>query len=261
MKRFFLGLAVVLLVPLSLQAQDAAKKKKADQKEKTAFQKLNDEYQKDYQEISAKFRKAKTDKERNELRSQFAKMSESFTLKYIKAAKVDPKSDSGFNCLTWVLQRNRSGKLFEESLDLLAKHQVANNKITQITSGLVYSTSAKATELLKAVVKNHPDKTVKGQTSIILAGQLKRIAEIQGNLKLYAEAQKVFEEAANKYGNIRTPRGTVAKASEVALKDMRGPRALGKIAPEIEAEDLDSENFKLSDYRGKVVMIDFWGNW
>ena len=32
-------------------------------------------------------------------------------------------------------------------------------------------------------------------------------------------------------------------------------------APEIEAEDLDGVSFKLSDYRGKVVVLDFWGNW
>ena len=37
--------------------------------------------------------------------------------------------------------------------------------------------------------------------------------------------------------------------------------AIGNQAPEIEAEDLDGQTFKLSDYRGKVVMLDFWGNW
>ena len=37
--------------------------------------------------------------------------------------------------------------------------------------------------------------------------------------------------------------------------------AVGKLAPEIEGEDLDGTPFKLSDYRGKVVMLDFWGDW
>jgi cytochrome oxidase Cu insertion factor (SCO1/SenC/PrrC family) len=36
---------------------------------------------------------------------------------------------------------------------------------------------------------------------------------------------------------------------------------VGDRAPEIEGEDLDGVKFKLSDYRGKVVVIDFWGNW
>ena len=36
---------------------------------------------------------------------------------------------------------------------------------------------------------------------------------------------------------------------------------IGLVAPDIEAEDLDGIAFKLSDYRGKVVVIDFWGDW
>ncbi len=34
--------------------------------------------------------------------------------------------------------------------------------------------------------------------------------------------------------------------------------AVGKPAPEIEGEDIDGKTFKLSDYRGKVVLLDFW---
>ena len=36
---------------------------------------------------------------------------------------------------------------------------------------------------------------------------------------------------------------------------------IGMQAPEIEGEDLDGVTFKLSDYRGKVVVLDFWGDW
>lgn len=36
---------------------------------------------------------------------------------------------------------------------------------------------------------------------------------------------------------------------------------VGEEAPEIEGMDLDNESFKLSDYRGKVVLLDFWGDW
>ena len=37
--------------------------------------------------------------------------------------------------------------------------------------------------------------------------------------------------------------------------------ALGTAAPEIDGVDVDGVNFKLSDYRGKVVLLDFWGFW
>ena len=32
-------------------------------------------------------------------------------------------------------------------------------------------------------------------------------------------------------------------------------------ALEIAGTDQDGVAFKLSDYRGKVVLLDFWGNW
>jgi hypothetical protein len=37
--------------------------------------------------------------------------------------------------------------------------------------------------------------------------------------------------------------------------------AIGKPDSEIEGEDIDGRQFKLSDYRGKVMLLDFWGNW
>jgi len=39
-----------------------------------------------------------------------------------------------------------------------------------------------------------------------------------------------------------------------------GPK-VGQDAPEIQGADLDGAPFKLSDYRGKVVMLAFWGDW
>lgn len=36
---------------------------------------------------------------------------------------------------------------------------------------------------------------------------------------------------------------------------------IGMKVPDIEGVDIDGEKFKLSDYAGKVVMIDFWGDW
>ncbi|MAE77142.1 MAG: hypothetical protein CMJ85_09760 [Planctomycetes bacterium] len=36
---------------------------------------------------------------------------------------------------------------------------------------------------------------------------------------------------------------------------------IGMTAPEIEAEDIDGQVFRLTDYRGKVVMLSFWGDW
>ncbi len=35
----------------------------------------------------------------------------------------------------------------------------------------------------------------------------------------------------------------------------------GDLIPEIVGQDIEGADFKLSDYKGKVIMLDFWGDW
>jgi hypothetical protein len=60
----------------------------------------------------------------------------------------------------------------------------------------------------------------------------------------------------------------VAFALALSLQSCRraepppAPESLrGSAAPETAGEDLDGVVFRLSDYRGQVVLLDFWGNW
>jgi cytochrome oxidase Cu insertion factor (SCO1/SenC/PrrC family) len=39
-----------------------------------------------------------------------------------------------------------------------------------------------------------------------------------------------------------------------------GP-AVGQLAPDIQGEDTAGAAFKLSDFRGRVVLLNFWGDW
>jgi len=50
---------------------------------------------------------------------------------------------------------------------------------------------------------------------------------------------------------------TVADRASRALFEIRHLR-IGMVAPDIEGPDQDGIRFKLSDYRGKVVLLDFW---
>ena len=56
-------------------------------------------------------------------------------------------------------------------------------------------------------------------------------------------------------------RPTASAASTPAPTATKTGLAIGETAPEIFGADIDNVEFKLSDYRGKVVVIDFWGNW
>jgi peroxiredoxin len=42
--------------------------------------------------------------------------------------------------------------------------------------------------------------------------------------------------------------------------DMQRP-AVGESAPEISLKDLSGSMVRLSDYRGKLVLVNFWGSW
>jgi peroxiredoxin len=46
-----------------------------------------------------------------------------------------------------------------------------------------------------------------------------------------------------------------------ALLDQMNNIRVGKVAPEIDGLDLDGRRLKLSDHRGKVVMLVFWATW
>ena len=62
----------------------------------------------------------------------------------------------------------------------------------------------------------------------------------------------------------RSKTTTSAQGSAPLPRGAEEPAAtlnVGDPAPEIEGEDLDGKKFKLSDYRGKVVFLDFWAHW
>ncbi|MFO0887629.1 MAG: sigma-70 family RNA polymerase sigma factor [Isosphaeraceae bacterium] len=114
---------------------------------------------------------------------------------------------------------------------------------------------------------------------------------------LLAEAERMYEEVIAEYGDIPFLRtqdrklaaalaepvpawnnkpmsaGEIAKLREridhprtmgevaAARLDEMHNLAVGKPAPEIDAADIDGKPMKLSDYRGKVVALVFWGSW
>ena len=75
-------------------------------------------------------------------------------------------------------------------------------------------------------------------------------------LLIAATGELVAEKYADvKYGSRKL--GANAKAALYEIQYL----GIGKPAPEITGEDIDGKPMKLSDYRGKIVMLDFWGHW
>lgn len=63
----------------------------------------------------------------------------------------------------------------------------------------------------------------------------------------------------DKVGELSKDEDLLAEAQD--LRDQLQKFAIGAQAPDIVGEDIDGVAFKLSDYRGKVVLLDFWGFW
>lgn len=55
--------------------------------------------------------------------------------------------------------------------------------------------------------------------------------------------------------------GCMANSSHSSRSSGDKPSDTGQPAPNIVGTDADGERFQLSDYRGKVVLLDFWASW
>ncbi len=69
-----------------------------------------------------------------------------------------------------------------------------------------------------------------------------------------------YERVTKSYANVNIEDGTMGQTAKKELFAIRHLSVGGK-ALEITGEDIDGKQFKLSDYRGKIVLLDFWGDW
>jgi len=73
----------------------------------------------------------------------------------------------------------------------------------------------------------------------------------------------VPKDTVIKYNNLLTqnvknsPYGMILSAMVSALKNTE----IGKVAPEFSQITLDGKNFNLKQFRGKYMVLDFWGSW
>lgn len=89
---------------------------------------------------------------------------------------------------------------------------------------------------------------------------------------IFALAEDAFASATSGSREYRLARAELKKATMLTTKaglraviqgkiDLREKLGEGSIAPDITGVDMDGTAFKLSDYKGKIIMLDFWGDW
>lgn len=145
--------------------------------------------------------------------------------------------------------------------DLLVEKHANHPGMVQFVRMLANGGSDDA--LLSSIIEKVTDPKVKAEAVFALGQQasnkLDKLADKPAELeKAAAAADKLLSDAVELFGKAELKARKTA--AETELKAFRTIR-IGKEAPEIEGKDLDGKEFKLSDYRGKVVLLDFWGHW
>ncbi|MAF64127.1 MAG: hypothetical protein CMJ84_00520 [Planctomycetes bacterium] len=99
----------------------------------------------------------------------------------------------------------------------------------------------------------NPSPDVRGWVALTL--HRKTIESAERDSKEYAAAREAVTAAA---------RGATDEGLRDELKgliEVREKFGVGLIAPDIEGVDLDGAAFRLSDYKGQILFVDFWGDW
>jgi thiol-disulfide isomerase/thioredoxin len=168
------------------------------------------------------------------LRARFIKRVRAFI-------DADPKDEAALDAMEFAMGDlvDRDAALYR----LVEKYHSANPKIASLVRrGLANE------GLLRKVAEKSPDPEVRGTATLALA---KRLAGSNHT----AEAEKLLEQLL-KDKQLAKLHGS-AKDVLFDLQHL----AVGKVVPEVEGVDLDDKAMKLSDYRGKVVMLVFWATW
>lgn len=203
----------------------------------------------------------------------------------------DVKSLEAFGGLLWLYDKtkrrddDKGRQVTENYLALVMKHHYANKRIGRVADWLGHVDNSQRTEqhLLK-ILENNKHEVDLANTVLALIRHYQAIKEIQTDSvrRGYAEKSlgkegmkyvdsrsreelnllidKYFEMGLQKYGEVQVWRGTFAET--LAPYHFEHTRLqIGMQVPDIVGEDIDGVKFKLSDYKGQVVMLDFWGDW
>jgi hypothetical protein len=145
--------------------------------------------------------------------------------------------------------------------------QMKPDRVAQLCQRLGQMGGVGGEALLRALLDKDARRDVQGVACLALAQSLKSRADgmpesdAKDAEKMRQESQELFERATSKYADVKLPfRGTVGDQAKGELFELIH-LSIGKEVPEVEGEDADGKKFKLSDYRGKVVLLDFWGHW
>jgi hypothetical protein len=227
-----------------------------------------------YEKAATAYKEGDPEDPINKLWKEYTRAADANIPKVLEIVRKDPKSALAFESLDWiaVVPRNIFQPYCKQAIELLRAHHSENPKIGRacgVMGAYADWQHPPTMELMRAVAEKNPDRVARGQAMLAWARLTWKKAKTleyrtTGDTKpVFDEAERLFDVVASKYGNcphLARGKGTLGEAAKSELYELRF-LAVGKASPEISGEDFDGHKFKLSDYRGKVVVLDFWGHW
>jgi len=177
----------------------------------------------------------------------------------VKRAEKEGKDPAAGDLLAWVATSAAYSPQGPKAARQLVESFPAHPALERVLQAAADMEGGEA--LLRQVLEKDPPAKLKAAATLGLGKTLAEKVDGLGDKpaeadRAAAEAEKYLAAAAELYKDDAARK----KAVEADLRVLRTIR-VGKEAPEIKGPDLDGKEFKLSGYRGKVVLLDFWGHW
>ncbi len=266
--------AAALSLSVGLWVAFAEDKKPAEPKTDRAAKlaDLKKKFEDENKELTAKLQKADSPVEARGIQAEMRELVLLTAGKVLAVAEGDPKDATAFDAAAFILQSagrvGAGGADVEKAVAIIGEHHVTNAKIKEFLIPAMRMGAA-GEKLLKAVSEKATDKDAKG-TALFLRGYVKAqaIDDEEDETKLAAlvkEATELMEQAAKVAPDavVGNSKQTIGKFAATEVEGLKAVLSLGvgKAAPEAESVLLDGKKVKLSDYKGKVVLLDIWATW
>lgn len=213
---------------------------------------IEQEMQKDQEEFGKKWKAAKTEEEREKIGAEYPG-PDRYIAKYVEVFKGNEADPAIVPAIEFLIG-NAEVDAGQPAIDALMKHHLKSKDIGGVCLALSQRGGNIATKTLKEIYAANPHKEVKGRALWGLCQMAKAANSEKDVVAICGMIQKDFADIELYPG---TKLGDLAKGELFEIQNL----GIGKPAPEIEGVDAEGVKFKLSDYRGKVVMLDFWGFW
>ena len=176
--------------------------------------------------------------------------------KYLAAGKQYP-GDAAVSFLLPAFGLSSTPQQRKEVLELLVNEHLHSSLLNQLGQALPSLDRLVGEDYAKEVVakieKDGQNHTLLGW--LAFARHEKTLRSEPATSKVFLDAKAAAAESIAKSEDVLLQRQFDALVAE------QEKFGIGMVAPEITGVDLDGVAFALSDYKGKVVLLDFWGDW